>query len=179
MKIIDSRHDRWQAAPAADGPLPGPRPHLLLTPAQWLAVRAHWPAGLVTGLALPNDAAVEDFAADLPRLALIALDFPQWTDGRAYSQARLLRRRLRFAGGLRAGGAVLVDMLPLLQRSGFDSARLRVGQGPAAARRALGFFESYYQGDAQQPQPRFALAASIAGGASIAGAASISSAAAP
>ena len=58
--------------------------------------RAQWPAGIPVGLKLGNDQDVEDIAADLPRFALIALHFPKWVDGRAYSQARLLRSRYRF-----------------------------------------------------------------------------------
>jgi uncharacterized protein (DUF934 family) len=88
---------------------------------------------------------------------LIALQFPKWTDGRAYSQARLLRARLRFAGEVRASGDVLVDMMPLLQRSGFDAAHLRADQDHATAQRALRFFErGHYQGDVLQSRPLFA-----------------------
>jgi len=67
-------------------------------------------------LALANDADVATIAADLARVASVALDFPKWNDGRAYSQARLLRARYRFNGEIRATGQVLVDMLPLLVR---------------------------------------------------------------
>ena len=73
------------------------------------------------GVSVPNDAAVEDLADDLPRLGLIALQFPKWTDGRAYSQAHLLRSRYRFAGDIRATDQVLVDMLLPLKRTGFTS----------------------------------------------------------
>ena len=79
--------------------------------------------------------------------ALVALHFPKWVDGRAYSQAHLLRARYRFAGEIRATGDVLVDMLPLLQRTGFDAVQLRADQSAEAARRALAFFPGHYQGD--------------------------------
>jgi len=68
------------------------------------------------------------------------LQFPKWVDGRAYTQARLLRRRYRFAGEVRAIGDVLVDMVLLLQRTGFDAAVLRRDQSLDAADRALMFF---------------------------------------
>ena len=84
-----------------------------------------------------NDQDVEGVAQDLPRLSLVALHFPKWVDGRAYSQARLLRARWRFAGQLRATGDVLVDMLPLLHRTGFDAVVLRADQREDAARRAF------------------------------------------
>ena len=101
-----------------------------------------------------KQAEVEALQADLPSLGLLALQFPKWTDGRAYTQARLLRLRYRFAGELRATGQVLVDMLLPLARSGFDAAQLREDQDPLAARRALEFFPGHYQADARQPLQR-------------------------
>jgi uncharacterized protein (DUF934 family) len=99
---------------------------------------------------------VELLHDDLPRFALIALQFPKWTDGRAYSQARLLRARLRFQGEVRATGEVLVDMLPLLHRSGFDAVLMRADQSLDSAQRALRFFAGHYQGDVHEPRPVFA-----------------------
>lgn len=158
MKFIAPQHDLWHAALGEDGPLPtpSPGPHRLLTLEQWHAVRKQWPADLACGVSLPNDTDIETLADDLPRLALIALQFPQWTDGRAYSQARLLRSRLRFGGEVRATGEVLVDMLPLLQRTGFDAVCLRADQSLDAAQRALAFFSDHYQGDVLQPRPPYA-----------------------
>ncbi|MBB4842314.1 uncharacterized protein (DUF934 family) [Paucibacter oligotrophus] len=160
MKFIDSHHPQWHHVVGEDGPKPDPdpAPHLLLSLEQWHAVRDHWPAGLPTGVELPNDYAVEDIAADLPRLALVVLQFPKWVDGRAYSQAKLLRSRYRFAGELRAAGEVLVDMLPLLARTGFDAVQMRADQSLAAAQRALAFFpaQARYQGDVETAQPIFA-----------------------
>ena len=63
---------------------------------------------------------------------------------------------LRFAGELRATGEVLVDMLPLLQRTGFDAAQLRADQRLDSAQRALRFFADHYQGDVHQTRPLFA-----------------------
>jgi uncharacterized protein (DUF934 family) len=105
---------------------------------------------------LANDADVEEIAAELHRHASIALVFPKWTDGRAYSQARLLRARHRFAGEIRATGEVLADMVPLLLRCGFDAVQLRGDQSRAIAERALAFFpDGHYQGDLREPLPRF------------------------
>ena len=59
--------------------------------------------------------------ADVNRFKLIVLHFPKFTDGRAYSQARLLRGRMGYCGELRATGNVLRDQLPFLLRCGFDS----------------------------------------------------------
>jgi uncharacterized protein (DUF934 family) len=107
-------------------------------------------------VAVTNDFDVEALEPELPRLAGIALHFPKWVDGRAYSQARLLRARLRFAGELRATGEVLADMLPLLQRTGFDAVQMRAGQSVETARRALGFFPAHYQADVRETRPLFA-----------------------
>ncbi len=160
MKFIDTYQDPWHRVAGEDGPQPHPShaAHLLLSLEQWHAVRDTWPAGLPVGVQLPNDFDVEDLVSDLPRLALIALHFPKWVDGRAYTQARLLRVRYRFAGEIRAVGEVLVDMLPLLARTGFDAVQLRGDQSRAAAERALGFFPGHYQGDASEPLPHFAKA---------------------
>ena len=73
-----------------------------------------------TTLLVANTDDVTQLAQTLQNVSAVALNFPKWTDGRAYSQARLLRSRLRFAGDIVATGEVLVDMLPLLQRSGFS-----------------------------------------------------------
>lgn len=158
MKFIDTHTDAWHRIDGEDGPLVSitPAPNLLLSLAQWHAVRSSWPAGLAVGVLVPNDADIETLESDLPRLALVVLQFPKWVDGRAYSQARLLRSRYRFGGEVRAVGEVLVDMLPLLQRTGFDAVQLRAGERVESAQRALGFFAGHYQGDTLQTQPLFA-----------------------
>jgi len=93
---------------------------------------------------------------DLTGLWTIELEFPKFSDGRAYSQAFLLRRRLGFHGDLRAVGDVLVDEVLLMQRSGFSQAVLRADQSLAHAERALRHFSGFYQGDAVDTAPRFA-----------------------
>ena len=157
MEFIASHDTVWHLLSGEDGPQPHPaaRDHALLTLEQWHAVRDHWPTGLTTGVVLSNSADVAALAADLPRLALVVLQFPKWTDGRAYSQARLLRGRHRFQGELRATGDVLVDMAPLLLRTGFSSAQLRADQKVESARRALRFFSGHYQGDQVEALPLF------------------------
>jgi uncharacterized protein (DUF934 family) len=155
MKFIDRSKDSWLLLP--DSEIAGPGPHRLLTLVQWEAVRDSWPTDVPVGVLLPNTTDVEDIAADLPRIALVALEFPKWVDGRAYSQAHVLRARLRYAGEIRATGEVLVDMMPLLQRCGVDAVVLREGERQASAERALGFFPAgHYQGDVLQPNPLFA-----------------------
>jgi uncharacterized protein (DUF934 family) len=154
MKFIHAQNDPWHRV-ADDETAPQPAPYRLLNWAQWQAVRTIWPAGVPVGVHIANDIDIETLEADLPRLDLVVLHFPKWTDGRAYSQARLLRSRYRFGGEVRAVGEVLVDMLPLLDRSGVDAVQLRADQDEAAARRALDFFNGYYQGDVHDNRPLF------------------------
>lgn len=160
MKFIDTSRDPWHLVVGEDGPMPhpDPAPNRLLTLEQWHAVREHWPADVKAGVIVPNDVDIETIEKCLPRLALVVLQFPKWVDGRAYSQARILRRRFRFAGEVRATGDVVVDMLPLLQRTGFDAVVLRGDQKIESAQRALGFFPAHYQGDVVHHEPHFAKA---------------------
>ncbi len=118
-------------------------------------IDAHTPAP-ATALAFSNTDDVLARATDVAAASLVVLNFPKWTDGRAYSQAVLLRGRLRYAGEIRAVGDVLVDMLPLLQRCGFDSVQLRADQKLESAQRVLGHIPAHYQGDATGAAPVFA-----------------------
>jgi len=165
MKFVDPLRDRWHTVSGEDGPMVTltPAPYSLLTLSQWHGVRSQWPADLPVGVLLANDTELEELAGDLPRFGVVALQFPKWVDGRAYSQARLLRARYRFAGQLRATGEVLVDMLPLLKRTGFDAVVLRADQSIDAAERALRFFAGHYQGDVNEHQPLFARPPGAAG----------------
>lgn len=158
MKFIKPSNNLWHTVTGEDGPMVTltPAPHSLLTLAQWHGVRGTWPAGMPVGVAFPNDSDIEELVEDLPRLALVALNFPKWTDGRAYSQAHLLRSRYRYGCEVRATGEVLVDMMPLLKRTGFDAVVLRADQSIEVAERALGFLPGYYQGDVQEHRPLFA-----------------------
>ena len=105
---------------------------------------------------LANDAdplAIEVCLADIER---IDLSFPKFTDGRAYSQAFLLRRRLGFKGDIRATGDVLIDQLVQMERTGFSSAVLKEGVDASAAQRQFDRFPRFYQGDAVHTAPHFA-----------------------
>ena len=93
---------------------------------------------------------------DLTGVTRIDLHFPKFTDGRAYSQAFLLRRRLGFAGELRATGDVLIDQLVQMERTGFDVAVLRADQNLDFAQRQFDRYRGFYQGDAVTVQPLFA-----------------------
>ena len=108
-------------------------------------------------LELAND--VDPRTLELSGITRIDLQFPAFTDGRAYSQAFLLRRRLGFGGELRATGDVLIDQLVQMQRTGFDVAVLAEGVDASAAQRQLDRYAGFYQGSAVDTQPRFAKAA--------------------
>lgn len=168
MKFIDTQHDQWRTMGGEDGPISHPpiKNNSLLTLGQWHAVREQWPTKgsgdhKAVGVIIPNDTDIEVLEEDLANLDLVVLQFPQWVDGRAYTQAHILRKRYRFQGEIRATGEVLVDMLPLLVRTGFDAVALRGDQERAAAERALGFFAArgHYQGDVQVTKPVFGRAA--------------------
>jgi uncharacterized protein (DUF934 family) len=74
-----------------------------------------------TGVVWPNNRDVDDLVPYLDRLAVVALVFPTFRDGRAYSQARLLRERFLYRGELRATGQVLRDQFVFMLRAGFDA----------------------------------------------------------
>ena len=105
-------------------------------------------------LQLPNDA--DPTAQSWEGVARIELSFPKFTDGRAFSQALMLRKRCGFKGDIRAVGDVLVDQLSQMQRCGFSSAVLRADQDLTKGHQLLSHFSAFYQGDALQPLPLFA-----------------------
>ena len=120
-----------------------------------IAAEDHVDDGSPKVLQLANDAdplAIEVCLQDIER---IDLHFPKFTDGRAYSQAFLLRRRMGFKCEIRATGDVLIDQLVQMQRMGFSSAVLREGVDASAAQRQFDRFAAFYQGDAVQPAPHF------------------------
>ncbi|MDI1284967.1 MAG: DUF934 domain-containing protein [Reyranella sp.] len=116
--------------------------------------RSEWPA-----VSLTNTDPVEDLAPHIGRLRLIVLDFPKFSDGRAYSQARLLRGRMGYLGELRATGGVLQDQIAFMLRCGFNSFESeQKGFGEALAR-ARTVFSVVYQPteDGRAPASRLRL----------------------
>ncbi len=105
-------------------------------------------------LTLPNDADPRE--ASLEGIHTVQLEFPSFADGRAFSQAFLLRRRLGFTGQIRAIGDVLIDQLAQMQRSGFTQAVLRADQSIEHGQKLLAQYDAYYQGDAVDTRPHFA-----------------------
>jgi uncharacterized protein (DUF934 family) len=96
-------------------------------------------------VSLANTDPVEDLAPHVGRLRLIVLNFPKFSDGRAYSQARLLRGRMGYRGELRATGGVLIDQIPFMLRCGFDSFESEQKGFEEALAKARTLFSVVYQ----------------------------------
>ena len=122
-----------------------------------LSFNDHTPSTDSGVISIANDADPRDVSLD--GVKRIDLHFPKFTDGRAYSQAFLLRRRLGFKGEIRATGDVLIDQLVAMARTGFDVAVLREGLDASAAQRQFDRFPNFYQGSAVDTHPLFAKAA--------------------
>ena len=110
-------------------------------------------ASILNVLELPNDADPREVS--LEDVDRVDLQFPKFSDGRAFSQAFVLRRRLGFTGDIRATGDVLIDQLVQMQRTGFSSAVLRADQDLGDAQRQFDRYASFYQGDAVSVEPLF------------------------
>ncbi len=109
-----------------------------------------------TGVLWPNNRRVAELAPHLAALALIALEFPKFRDGRAYSQARLLREHYGFRGELRATGDVLRDQFMFLVRAGFDTFEVKKDADVAAFAGEIARHTVFYQatGDGRVPAAR-------------------------
>lgn len=107
------------------------------------------------GVWLAPDESAASLAQDLPRLAVVAVDFPKFTDGRGYSIAYNLRRRLGWTGELRAIGDVLRDQLFQMARCGFDAFATRQDRNIHDALKGLSVFSETYQASVDNPLPLF------------------------
>ena len=114
----------------------------------------HVPADDAKVLVLANDVDVQE--VPLEGVDRIELAFPKFSDGRAFSQAYLLRRRRKFTGDIRATGDVLIDQLVQMQRTGFSSAVLKEGKDIGEAQRQFDRYAAFYQADVVTPKPLFA-----------------------
>lgn len=150
--------DEWRHV-ADDEPLPETG-GAIVSWQRWQASRANFgPSNHRFGVKIGPEEAIDDLEADALRLALIALSFPKFSDGRNYSRARAIRERFGFKGELRAVGDVLLDQLPLMLRCGFDA--FDIGNAAtikALERGHLPMIEHLYQrvgnGNAASPRAR-------------------------
>jgi len=97
------------------------------------------------GVIWPNNRDVDDLVPYLDKLAVVALVFPSFRDGRAYSQARLLRERHGFKGELRATGQVLRDQFVFMLRAGFDAFEVKKESDAAAFAATAKRYSVFYQ----------------------------------
>ena len=97
------------------------------------------------GVIWPNNRDVDDLVPYLDRLAAVALVFPTFRDGRAYSQARLLRERYLYRGELRATGQVLRDQFVFMLRAGFDAFDVKKQPDAEAFAQTVQRYSVFYQ----------------------------------
>ena len=155
--------DPWHAVDNA-APLPAYGPVIVSLPrfqAERQALLERWAP---LGVRLRNSDAIDALNGVVNRFALIALEFPRFSDGRAYSQARGLRERMGFAGELRATGDVLIDQALFMRRCGFDAYEIADAARAPRFVEAFRSFSVFYQpaGDGRAPVAalrRFASAA--------------------
>ncbi|KQZ43736.1 DUF934 domain-containing protein [Duganella sp. Root1480D1] len=157
--------DDWNLLRAEEGAeaatvaaLAVPAGRVIVPLATWLAQREALASRAAAGEIAVWLAPDEDPVAlrdDLPRLALVAVDFPKFTDGRGYSHAWNLRSRLGWTGELRAIGDVLRDQLFSMQRVGFDAYDTRPDRSIEDALKGLTVFSETYQASVDQRVPLF------------------------
>jgi uncharacterized protein (DUF934 family) len=111
--------------------------------------------GRAVGVRVAADEAVESLAYDLPAIALVALEFPKFKDGRAYSAARILRERFAFRGEVRAVGDVLLEQARFMIRCGFDAFEPADATTPQQWTAAEARYRHVYQRAADAREPAF------------------------
>jgi uncharacterized protein (DUF934 family) len=123
--------------------------------AVWLAQRPALGARDAVGVWLAPDERAEALKGELDRFAVVAVDFPKFTDGRGYSTAYNLRKRLGYKGELRAIGDVLRDQLFSMHRVGFDAFATRQDRSIHDALKGLTVFSETYQASVDVDQPLY------------------------
>jgi uncharacterized protein (DUF934 family) len=121
----------------------------------WLARREQLSSRAQIGIWFASDELADAVKDDLAKFAVIAVDFPKFTDGRGYSIAYNLRKRLGYTGELRAIGDVLRDQLFQMHRCGFDAYATRQDRSIHDALKGLTVFSETYQASVDQALPLF------------------------
>ncbi len=157
MQIIKNRQiseDQWQHLAADADVSQLPTGNIIVPLALW---QAHRELLLQRqgqlGIRLNGDNEVAEIATDLPRFSVIALQFPAFRDGRAYSMARMLRQHYGYAGELRAIGNVLRDQVGYMARIGFDAFEIDPKQDVEDALQAFDEISVKYQASSDEPLP--------------------------
>ncbi len=107
------------------------------------------------GVWIDSDERADALEPHLNNIAVIAINFPKFVDGRGYSIARILRDQLGYQGELRAIGDVLHDQMFYLKRCGFDAFAVREDTATEAALAGLSDFSNSYQCAVDEPKPMF------------------------
>jgi uncharacterized protein (DUF934 family) len=128
--------------------------HAIVSLARWNAEKDVLKATGPVGVVLRSAESPADIT-DLPALALVAVDFPAFTDGRGYTSARLLKSRFGFQGEVRAVGDVMRDEMFLMHRCGIDSFAVKPGKNIEKALSAFDDFSVTYQAAADDERPLF------------------------
>lgn len=151
-----TEYDNWHLVDAIENSEPiWPKSMLVLPFKEWFKSSG------VTGLPAPsafwldNETDVHLLKPWLEQIDLIALHFPKFTDGRAYSQAVELRTQLKWRGEIRAFGDVLRDQLTHMHHCGFNSFAVREDKDINDAVKGLTAISTRYSGSAIEPEPLF------------------------
>lgn len=132
-----------------------PEGKLLVALDVWEAHKDALRARPAVGLWLKNDQCVSTISESLDTFSVIAIDFPNFMDGRGFSIARLLRDRFNYQGEIRATGGVIRDQLCYLTRSGFNAFDMEESIDLEASLASITDFTEAYQTDANQKSPLF------------------------
>ena len=161
-EIIKGREvvaDDWSVLRLAEGDAPEavavPEGKVIVPLTVWLAQKDSLSARAELGVWIAADERFEALKGEFDRFAVIAVDFPKFSDGRGYSIAYNVRKRLGFAGELRAIGDVLRDQLFSMSRVGFNAYATRQDRSIHDALKGLTVFSETYQASVDQPLPLF------------------------
>ena len=102
------------------------------------------------GIRLESGQSPAEIAGDLDRFSVVALEFPVFTDGRAFTSARILRERYGYSGEIRAVGDVLRDQILFMVRCGFDAFEMGSDGGAEDWHAAVAEIDVFYQAAADQ-----------------------------
>ena len=151
--------DDWSVLRLAEGEAPEtvavPEGKVIVPLSVWLAQKDTLSARAELGVWIAADERFEALKGESDRFAVIAVDFPKFSDGRGYSIAYNVRKRLGFAGELRAIGDVLRDQLFSMSRVGFNAYATRPDRSIHEALKGLTVFSETYQASVDQPLPLF------------------------
>jgi len=155
-EVVD---DDWSVLKLDEGQTPEaveiPAGKIIVPLPVWLAQRESLAARDQVGIWFTPDELAHTVKDDLDKFSVVAVEFPKFTDGRGYSIAYNLRKRLGYTGELRAIGDVLRDQLFQMYRCGFDAYATREDRNIHDALKGLTVFSETYQASVDDPLPLF------------------------